>query len=770
LESALRLVEDKLLVVNKLIFVKQYEKADDLLAEIVASPEGEGNLIAHLRRMELASKIGGIHNLHKQYTEQMKVAKNPTVARLCMIMCEQIGEMAPHPSIIQFYQEYIKEFGPSAAAFHGIGFSLEQLGNLDRAAYNYEQSLSIDNSWFPSYFGLSQLNYLKGDDKQGDHFFFLFEEIAPYNVYGNFETHRKLHLEFLDKGDFEAAEVAITTLSEWWFDNRGTCPAEIQVFESYALAKIADVSGDKSNFSIRMAQGRAHVSSILQAPSVKESALMFVAKTLEEYGDNALALDVYKKVLRTTSGNPTIVQKIGTHFLSIGEYALAKDLFWDAYQANPDHVDIRFCLLVSRLRVAGVNAEEYLRGREKLRGLLQNPNDRVEQLALLHTLMNMFKEDSDVHLHLGDLYNHLGNTDRAARHFQEMFRLDPHGKHAIMKYATYLVRNNRAAEGLEILEKAPNRSRFSAEELGEIDWLRAHHFHVKGEYKDSQALVERVLRLDPWNSSYLVLAAANLSNIHRERLDEAELDRGLAALLDSNENEVDWRDYDRQSKKVEQLSLYQLAYVRRKIRFLYSNQDEKSLVRLVMTSCRFDAETAFGELLKLVNTNFDSPMIYWGLGVMQKELWQLETAATWFELMLRHVSVTDALKARSYIEIADTYVWRGKKLDRAIEYAKLAIDLGEQPKGRVVTVLTHAYLKSGLIREAQTYLEQAGTEQDAEFVYLRGLLAYRNGQRQRANELWKPLLTVKSESLRFHQIKQDIMRYYYDGAPYLKAN
>jgi len=34
----------------------------------------------------------------------------------------------------------------------------------------------------------------------------------------------------------------------------------------------------------------------------------------------------------------------------------------------------------------------------------------------------------------------------------------------------------------------------------------------------------------------------------------------------------------------------------------------------------------------------------------------------------------------------------------------------------------------------------------------------------------KPLLTVRSESLRFHTIKQEVLKYYFDGAPYLKAN
>jgi hypothetical protein len=51
-----------------------------------------------------------------------------------------------------------------------------------------------------------------------------------------------------------------------------------------------------------------------------------------------------------------------------------------------------------------------------------------------------------------------------------------------------------------------------------------------------------------------------------------------------------------------------------------------------------------------------------------------------------------------------------------------------------------------------------------------GLLHYRNGAPQKAKQVWKPLLTVRTENLRFHNIKQEILRYYFEGTPYLKAN
>jgi len=78
----------------------------------------------------------------------------------------------------------------------------------------------------------------------------------------------------------------------------------------------------------------------------------------------------------------------------------------------------------------------------------------------------------------------------------------------------------------------------------------------------------------------------------------------------------------------------------------------------------------------------------------------------------------------------------------------------------------------GEVRLAQNFLSQieSSKEVDPESAYLIGLLHYRNGLRMKANKVWKPLLTLRSENLKFHNIKQEILKYYFDGVPYLKAN
>src|SRR5205085_2926969 len=126
--------------------------------------------------------------------------------------------------------------------------------------------------------------------------------------------------------------------------------------------------------------------------------------------------------------------------------------------------------------------------------------------------------------------------------------------------------------------------------------------------------------------------------------------------------------------------------------------------------------------MKLLNTNFDSPNIYWALGVIFKELWQLETAGVWFNQMLLHPALPKPARAKAYVELADCLIWQNRQIEKALEYAKLAADLDERKDLRFMRVLAHAYLKTGQIRQAKLYLDQTDSEQDHEVLYLQGLM------------------------------------------------
>ncbi len=764
-------LKNKLDEANKLIFVRQYRAAEKVLGDLLATPEGDAQMLLHLRNIELMGKLNRLPELQRAYTGRLKRQPEDQAALLGLALVEHYGEQVSAIETVARLQEHMRKFGPSAAAHYGLAMAMEAQGNSDRAIYNYEQSLTIDSSWYPSFFGLSQLYYQKSNDPQGDHFFFLFEDAAPYNVYGNFETHRRLSREFLEAGKFSEAETAVSTLTSWWLENKGMCPTELRVYEHLALAAIAERQGDVARSGNLRAQAKSLAESMLEDESLQEGVLYFVAKVFEESQDAEMALSFYRRVLKASGGSPATIQKIGSQFLSMGEYQTAQSLFEEAYKDFPDNQEIRFCLLVAKLKLGAVNVEDYLIGKERLKKLLSENGDRVEVLALLHSLVAKFNDDPDTHSAMGDIYLRLANPERAGRHFSRMHELDGLSRQSNLKYASYLMQYGDPDRSLAILSQVDTAADgLSREDKTEIYWLKANYFARKRDFAASHDLMAKVLAIDPWNTSYIVQAAINLSQLARLNSDLPVIDGTLKKLANNDESNLDWREFDRVTRALAEQRASELAYMRQKLRYLYANGQVKIMQDLVKYACGFDAKRATFDFLRLINTNFDSPILYLGLGVLFKELWQLETASMWFEQAVMHPDIDSQHKAQAYIELADTMVWRERDLTKAIEYAQLAIDMGADAAGRVATILAHAHLKLGQVRQAQALLERETASQDPEAVYLLGLLHYRNGARQQANKVWKPLLTTRSESLRFHNIKQEVLRFYFEGDPYLKAN
>ena len=434
----LKAVEQKLEVANKLIFVKRYADAETVLEEVLESPEGRRELLVHLRRIELAAMLKKLDKARAHYLKELKAGRDPDVNEVCLALVEQHGDMVSAPESINTFQEILRRHGNAAAAYYGIGYSMEQQGNHERAVFNYQQALGADPGWVVAYFGLSQVHYQMGDEKRGDHFFYLFEQAAPYNVYGNFETHRRLCQEFLETERYGEAEAAIQALGEWWLDNRASARPRSRS-TSCSRRRASPRRKAKGQAENRRLRASGLATSALDDPKTPEGVLYFIAKVLEEFDDFAKAVKYYKRILKGEGGSPAMVQKIGSQFLSLGEYKLAKELFEEAYEVHPEHPDIRFCLLVANLKLANVNVEEYLIGRERLRQLTDGGGDKVELLALLHSLMAKFNGDSDVQGHIAHVYLRLGNVDRAGRHFDSMYSLDGRNRQTALKYAAFVM-------------------------------------------------------------------------------------------------------------------------------------------------------------------------------------------------------------------------------------------------------------------------------------------------------------------------------------------
>ena len=761
---------DQLELANKLIFVKSYEEADRILKDALASNFGVEEAIIHLRRIELMSLLGRLPEIKKQYAKSAEERDDDGLSKTCLILSTIFEDPSNPTAYLNQLHGIAQEFGPSPLQFFAMGFASEQQGNLERAKYYYEQSVALDQQWYPSLFGLSQIHYNMGDDAKGDQYFHQFELMAPFNVYGNFETHRRLSQEFLQMGRIDEAERAIQALTNWWIDSKGFAPTEIQIYENLATASISEQRGDKTEAHARRNVARALTSDMLSGAASDENALYFVARVLTEFGEDRAAFHAYKQVLKVAGNNPSVVQKIGSHFLGSGELEAARELFESAYSQHPNNAEIRFCLLVARLKGAGVSVEEYLVGRERIRQLADG-GDKVEFLSLLNALQARFADDWDVHFHLAELFMKMGHEKKAGHHYARMYELDPMGQNARLRYANYLMNHNEPDKAMEILKLIEQPKGAMTDVDAEIQWLKASYYDRKQDWPTSMEMLSSLLARDPWNISYLIHEAICLTGIRDgAKAVLAAQDHWARKLTNNEETRVNWVEFAKDTVKLSDEHAYPLSYARAKLQFLYMRGSEHSLRSVVREACRLDAGNGAKELLRLVNTNFDHPSVYWGLGLLYKELWQLEVASMWFELTLGLSSLDDRLRSLVYLDLADSYIWRNVNLPKSVEYIKLSLDLSAkigQPDRRAMMIMGHALLRQGQVRQAQAYLDQMKeSEEHLEAQYLVGLVQYRNGQPMKANEIWKPLLKYKTEQMRDYRIKQEILRYYFKNTPY----
>ncbi|MGE0174865.1 MAG: tetratricopeptide repeat protein [Oligoflexales bacterium] len=759
--------KDPLEEANKLIFVKNYTMAESILEKSLASAKYEDSLLMHLRYVELALKLGKLENLQKNY--ERKLGKHPErlVYRMAKILVDQHGEFITPEEAVAEYSTIIKEFGESPAAYYGIGFSMEILGNLDRALFNYKKSIEMDPTWYPSAFGLSQIYYLKGEDKTGDYYFYMFEKSAPYNVYGNFETHKELFQEFLDEEMYDEAAKAMSSLIEWWEETKGQCPLELRIQETFALSKVCSFRKDVEGEAYHVSLGKSLVEDYLSNETPVDNTLLFIARTLEEYGQVELAAEAYLKIVRNAGTNVDLIQKIGGQFLTTNQDQMAKSLFDEAYLLHPDNPEIRFCRLVANLKVAGIDIESYLVAKEKAKKLSGSAVDPLVTIPEWEKLARIFYEDPDTHAELASNYLKISKIDKAREHFRKMYELDSKSRIAMLKYASFETQLGNIGRAREALSRLSASDFKSYADLSEYYWLKtAFHSHA-GEGDESKKNLELALTVEPWNVSFILQQILQLSTLPELRDEDPVIEK----LRRNDEDNLDWTRFDLSTERAAEAHAYELAYARQKLRYVYSG-DPAQLSKLIPYGKKFNLKTCASDFLKLLNTNFDGPDIYVCLGQVYKEMWQLEAASMWLEAVLGNPLASDRMKATVYLELADCLVWRGVDLGKAREYAKLAIDLGGESQHRAFTVLAHALLKSGQVREAQIYLDHNDREKenDIEVTYLKGLVLYRNGLFTQANKIWKPLITHRIDGLKFYNIKQEIMRYYYEKEPYLKVN
>jgi len=751
--------------VDKYIFIHQYEEASKILEGLLEPPQPQAMLL-HFRRMELAARMDQQEILRGHYREtRSRMSASTALLDFCLVWLDQRTGRLDSAEAIEHFQLLQAQYGPFSAAQYGISVNLEQEGHSQRAVESYLRSIELDPDWTPAYFGLSQVYYRLQETEKGDYYFYLFEKLAPYNLYGNFETHQTMARECMEAQNYAGAKVAFSTLRDWWHEHKGACPPEVEVYEKFFLATMAEQEGDLAAYQQLRDQAMAYVEVFLHHP-LSEDTRFFLYCTLEEFEATALMETFCLHALSEAEPESLLVKKIANHMFSNGKYV--PSLFLAALQSNPDQPDLGFCALVAQLKEMEAPVEFYLQEKEKLKRLIENKGDPIEKLECLQLLMGIFEGDPEVHGILGDSYLEMENDTKAMVHYRRMMELQ--GSTAVyqIKYAQFLLKQNNVEEAGEWIEALDTKSvLLESSKKNQILGLTFTYYYKKEDYEKALFFIGHLVRKEPWNLAFLVEEIRCQIHLYGKEK-PGTLTPTLERLLTHFQGEPESLSEDRMLQKlVESLwegCAYELAYKCHKLCCLFFQQEEP-FFHLVRYGNHLPVAALVQDFLKLLNTNLDGPEIYFSLGLLYKSAWQLETATSWLENGLSFSEIETSLEQRLQEELADCYVWRESGVAKGVELAKVYI--GENTASDFTyMVAAHGALKLGKSLEASLYLKRVANQKNFESLYLQGLVLFRNGQETKAREMWKPLIASASENMRTHHMKEQLLQYYFHERPY----
>lgn len=757
---------------NKLIFVKKYDEANKQLQASLNDKIDEESLIAHHRYIELNIKLQKSQEVMQRYDGLYQ--KNPTnpLTKSLHIIASLFTNTIDSEKALELIESFLSDHDNNVLISYTFAYALEEQDKVKEAIIEYEKCIYLDPTWYPAYFGLSQVYYKAGNKEKGDQYFYMFEEHSPYSVYGNFDTHLKLMQEYLSQNRFDEAVEAVKTLKEWWVDNKKYCPIEIQIFQALSLSVIEEQKPNSNDIQIYKQKYNDLSAQVLAQKNIDPQTLYFIAKVLENFGQKEQAIKFYQHSLKSDLSDPDMIQKIGADFFSKGDYESAGQLFEEAYKTHPHNDEIRFCRLVCKLKDASANIEEYLLGKERLKKLLHTNNNPTEILALLHGLYSKFEHDSEVNYQLGEIYLKLQNVPKAKEHFEKMYQDDKQYVQTQLNYANFLVDINEHEAASPIIIGIEDK-KHDHQISKDILWLKARLAYSATDYREASKLSKKLADFDPWNIQYLVLET--LSGSQMQKPNGVQIDKGLLALYSDKESQINWSAFLKKTMSLKPKKKYELIYLREKIYFLFTQGSKESIKSFLEAAVDFDPMRGSTELIRLVNTNFDHPNIYFSLGILAKKQWLLETSTMWLNQCLHQANLMETnsnqeLRADVYLEMADNLVWSKQQPQKAIEYAKLAMELGHSDSTISYTILAHAYILLGQMGEARTFLSRLDHRKNLEAVFFSGLVHYRDGSIAQAKKVWKPLLSINASDLKLHRLKTELMQYYYDEERLLKQN
>ncbi len=757
---------------NKFIFVDNYAEAFRLLEELTHNGQGQNNLVYQMRKIELSLKLNKVSYLRSQYAHlKLENKMMSMTCDICILFCELYNDdLDPKSAMVQFNK--IMESGNLTAVCHfGLAICFESLGDLEMAISHYQSSLKCDPEWYPSHFGLSQAYYSKKDKNNGDYHFFLYEKQSPYSLYGNIETHQLIFREFVEAEMYKEASISITKLSRWWIDNKGSCPKEIKAIEICSLYYLSSFGYEAENHSVvSMIDDFLTKLDDSRLENTSFECLEFCSNIFLEYKLFQLIEPFYNLIFKKIINNENQILRIISHFISHDLYEEGVSVLNNWYYQYPESKVVRDQIMLLKMSYDQIDVDYYYATKNLVERKIKTVDDFSTQNDLLNSLVQIFDQDAEVFEWLGDCSLASNDLEGAQGYYQQMINIDYLGPSSLKKYISFHVKFSDIDRVDELLSSLLTESKYKELLQGELLSLTIDFSLQKKDFNLAIDYIDSFLKKNPWDYDFLVkkfycLVSQKFSDNNQDTTLLVKLYEQMAF----RKSPVDSKDWMQSLDLLRKKNAYDLIFLMRKIEFLDPHFHIDKIHQLTLAACDHDFRIGVNHLMKLVNQNYSQSIIYTTIGILHHDMWQLETATTWLEQALTEEDLTEDLKNFIYFNLADCYIWRQVKLQRAVQLLKSIDKNHNKDLDTFYIRLTHAYLLLGEPQNAlETLKKKKSLSQNLESSYLQGLILYRNGREKQAQKLWKPCITYQTKTIREHHIKQYLLDYYFKKPDYLE--
>ena len=110
---------------NKFIFVKSYDRAALMIEDLITNENFAHDVLLHLRRIELATKLDTLDDLRKIYLAQIEREPHTLLPRIALTLVEQNANFIDNKDSLIRFQSLLRTFGTHPALYYGIGYCME---------------------------------------------------------------------------------------------------------------------------------------------------------------------------------------------------------------------------------------------------------------------------------------------------------------------------------------------------------------------------------------------------------------------------------------------------------------------------------------------------------------------------------------------------------------------------------------------------------------------------------------------------------------------